>query len=86
VKYEIIFSPRASKELRALHRLPIGRRLSDAIDALADNPRPRGCIKTTAQQTWRIRVGDYRVVYDIDDVVRIVAIDRVEARGSVYER
>ena len=56
-----------------------------AIQALARNPRPAGCSKLTgADNDWRIRVGDYRVVYEIADDVRVVRVNRVRHRREVY--
>jgi len=83
--YRVIFEPTAQRQMKRLDRLPIYRRLRQRILALADDPRPPGCRKLTGHPGWRIRVGDYRVVYEIDDVVRLVAIERVQHRDSVYD-
>ena len=56
-----------------------------AIQALAQNPRPPGCRKLTGSKNdWRIRVGDYRVVYEIADEIRVVRVNRVRHRREVY--
>ena len=56
-----------------------------ALRSLATDPRPRGCRKLAGRQDdWRIRVGDYRVIYGIADDTRIVSINRVRHRGDVY--
>jgi len=61
------------------------RRVVDAMQALARNPRPPGCRKLVgSKHDWRIRVGDYRVVYEIADEIRIVRVNRVRHRGEVY--
>lgn len=62
------------------------RRLLDRINALGDEPRPAGVEKLTDVEGWRIRVGDYRIVYWIDDSERVVTITRVRKRGDVYRR
>ena len=58
---------------------------SAAIRGLAANPRPPRCRKLTGSQNdWRIRVGDYRVVYEIADDIRVVRVNRVRHRREVY--
>ncbi len=59
-------------------------RVNGKIAALADNPRPYGVKKLTAGEGYRIRVGDYRVLYRIDDDAKLVVIYRVMSRGDVY--
>lgn len=54
------------------------------IARLAENPRPPGATKLTARDGYRIRVGDYRILYQIDDGAKAVIIYRVMARGDVY--
>jgi len=56
-----------------------------AIQGLARNPRPPGCRKLTgAENDWRIRAGDYRVIYAIADVIRVVRVHRVRHRREAY--
>lgn len=59
-------------------------RLVEAIRNLGDDPRPYGCRKLTGREGWRIRVGDYRVIYEIDDSRRTVTILHVGNRRDVY--
>lgn len=59
-------------------------RITDAITALGDDPRPPGCIKLAGIDGWRIRVGDYRIVYSIDDGVHIVDVRRIGNRRDIY--
>lgn len=64
------------------------RRVLQAVTDLAEDPRPRGARKmrgTGEQEEWRVRVGDYRVVYRLGDEAREVLILAVGHRGSVYE-
>jgi mRNA interferase RelE/StbE len=58
----------------------------NAISALATDPRPKGCkkLKGSEDELWRIRVGDYRVVYFIEDEIKLVDIQRTRHRKEVY--
>ena len=71
---------------KRMERLPaeVYDRLDSAILALADEPRPAGCVKLKGREDWRIRVGDYRIVYGIDDEQRIVEILNIAHRRDVY--
>lgn len=60
------------------------QRVAAALRALAEDPRPPGCIKLTARDGWRIRVGNYRVLYDIDDGERSVTVVHIGNRRDVY--
>jgi len=66
MSYEVFILHRAKKELADLP-LRDYERVKASIFALGDNPRPQGCLKLTGRPGWRIRVGDYLVVYEIDD-------------------
>ena len=82
--YEIRFLRPAEKDLRSIQksRLPA---ILEAIEALKENPRPLGCRKLVGSESaFRIRIGDYRVVYTIEDTIRIVEINRVRHRKDVY--
>jgi mRNA interferase RelE/StbE len=61
-------------------------KLTQAIDSLANNPRPIGCKKLKGEKEYlsRIRVGDYRVIYQIEDVVKIVEIRKIGNRKDIY--
>ena len=83
--YSVTVSRSAEKELLRLSAVWIPK-ISTAIDALAENPRPNGCKKLKgSKDLWRIRVSDYRVVYAIDDNIRIVAVERIAHRKQVYD-
>jgi mRNA interferase RelE/StbE len=82
--YRLFISQGADKQTA---RLPakVRQKVSDAIGHLRDNPRPRGCVKLKGEDDlWRIRVGDYRVVYTIQDDKLIVLVVRVAHRKDVY--
>jgi len=84
--YQVQFSRSAEKEIAALPGAVV-KRLAKAIDGLENNPRPQGCkkLKGSAENLWRIRVGDYRVVYSIEDVLLIVDIRKVGHRKDIYD-
>ncbi len=80
-----VFLERAAE--RDLRRLPtrLHNRIISAIQALADEPRPSGCRKLSgSDHDWRIRVGDYRIVYEIDDNAKEVRVNRVRHRREAY--
>ena len=83
-RYAVSFRRSAEKDL---HRLDstVQRRVLKAVEALADTPRPVGCKKLHgSDDTHRIRVGDYRVIYSVDDAILVVAIERIRHRREVY--
>ena len=82
--YRILLERTAEKDLARLSS-EIHDRVIVAIQALATNPRPPGCRKLAgSKHDWRIRVSDYRVVYEIADEIRIVRVNRVRHRREVY--
>jgi mRNA interferase RelE/StbE len=83
VIYQLQILRRAQKELERLERQDY-EPVRDAILALADDPRPNGCKKLSGRDGWRIRVGRYRVIYEIEDVVRVVTILDVGHRREIY--
>jgi mRNA interferase RelE/StbE len=83
-EYEIVFARSARRELENLPE-SLAARVLRRIERLARTPRPRGCRKLTGSENlWRIRVGDYRVVYAIDDVQRLVDVNAVRHRRDAY--
>lgn len=82
--YKVVLVASAAKEFRSLPSA-LQRRISAAIDGLADNPRPRGARKLAGhERLYRIRAGDYRIVYTIDDEERVVCITRIRHRREAY--
>jgi mRNA interferase RelE/StbE len=82
--YEILIERAAERDLKGLSP-EIFKRIVSRIRALAENPRPPGCHNLAGSKNdWRIRIGDYRVVYDIDDSRRRLRIFRVRHRREVY--
>lgn len=83
-EYEITFARSARKELEDLE-LKIVSRIFGKIESLQDEPRPRGCKKLVGEKNlWRIKAGDYRVLYSIDDESGLVDIIAVRHRRDVY--
>ena len=75
----------AERELRRLDR-PVKNRMVAAILALNSDPRPAGCLKVKSEEgVWRIRIGDWRVGYQIDDVNREVIVIRIGHRSEFYD-
>ena len=84
--YRVVIKASAIKEIAALPKRE-RRRVISAIEALADDPRPEGTRKLTgAEDAYRVRVGDYRIVYLIRDDVLTVFVVRVRHRRDVYRR
>lgn len=83
--YEIQILPAAVRELR---KLPpeAKRRVQAVIELLADDPRPPASKKLTGRAEWRVRTGDYRVLYRIEDALLTVVVVRAGHRRDVYER
>jgi mRNA interferase RelE/StbE len=84
MQYELIIKPTAEKSLDKLPR-PARQRIVDAMKDLRNNPRPSGVVKLAGDENlWRIRIGNYRVVYEIHDDRLIVLVLRVAHRRDVY--
>jgi mRNA interferase RelE/StbE len=84
--YEVYLERAAENDLKRLPATTFHRIISQ-IRALAENPRPSGCRKlASSKNDWRIRIGDYRVLYEIDEKVKAVRIMRVRHRREVYRR
>lgn len=84
-EYRITFARSARKELEALDA-SIVNRIFQKIEMLAEEPRPPGCLKLTGEEDlWRIRVGDYRVLYTINDKQKLVDVIAVRHRREAYQ-
>jgi mRNA interferase RelE/StbE len=82
--YRVEIKPPAEKALERIDN-PFRRRIALAIDRLADAPRPPGCVKLRgADDAYRMRVGDYRIVYEVVDRIVTVYIVRIAHRREVY--
>ena len=85
--YTVELTPAARRQLRKLDP-PIQRRIATRIDALAEDPRPDGVVKLSAVEPplYRIREGDWRILYRIEDEVLLVLVVRIGHRSEVYAR
>lgn len=84
-RYTVFIDRPAQKQLRAVRDVRLRAALEREILSLADNPRPPGCLKLVGQKDhWRVRVGDWRIVYRIEDGRLVVVVIRVAVRGGVY--
>lgn len=83
-EYAITFARSARRELEAIDR-SLSLRILAKIEELATEPRPPGCLKLQSRGgLWRLRVGDYRVVYSVDDSEKIVDVVVIRHRRDVY--
>jgi len=82
--YRVFILRRAQKEMNDLPA-HVARRIAEEIRALSREPRPPGSMKLAGRGGWRIRSGDYRVVFDIDDKVQTVTVLHVGHRKDVYK-
>jgi mRNA interferase RelE/StbE len=82
----VVLTSSAEKELKGLSA-QLNARNVPRLEHLTDNPRPPRCKKLQGgEKEWRIRVGDYRVVYTIDDAKLLVEVTRIRHRSDLYER
>ena len=81
--YQLRWSKAAGKELDRIPS-PLANRIYERIENLALTPRPPGALKLKGHSYWRIRIGDYRVLYAIDDGLKTVSIMSVCHRKDVY--
>lgn len=83
--YKVLIKPSAVKELEAIPEKD-RRRIVYRIQGLAENPRPHGCEKLSDQDKYRLRQGNYRILYQVYDDEVIVMVVKVGKRGEVYKR
>ena len=77
--------PEAARGYRRLHG-KLQERITAVIDGLVHDPRPPGAVKLAGRDDYRIRVGDYRIVYAVDDGELLVIVARIAHRRDVYRR
>ena len=81
--YSLLIKPSAVKELEALPTKD-RRKITARIEGLASEPRQHGCEKLSGLEQYRVRQGDYRIVYSVDDAARVVLVVKVGHRRDVY--
>ena len=82
--YQVVLTRTAQKQLDKLTDLVAGP-LLEAIQSLAQNPRPSGCKKLKGRSGYRVRKGDYRIIYDVYDEVLVVEVIAIGHRRDIYE-
>ena len=84
--YRVEVSPAAARQLKKIDRRLLAQ-IAAKIDSLAVDPRPHGCEKLSGYENlYRVRVGDYRIVYGVEDRLLLVAVLKVGNRAQVYQR
>ena len=83
--YRIEVRPKVEKALRKLPTR-IVQAVRGVIDGLANDPRPQGAKRLTERDEWRIRVGDYRILYLIEDALLVVIVVKIGHRKDVYRK
>lgn len=85
MSYKVEFTSRAIKDLHSITRVNQGK-IIDKAESLSENPFPQGCLKLKGlrEELWRVRVGDYRILYQVDQSVEIVDIRKVGHRKDIY--
>jgi mRNA interferase RelE/StbE len=82
-RYKVLFRRSVTRDLRRIPNHDLQKILAE-IDSLSENPRPRGCEKLSGQERYRVRQGDYRIIYEIKDDEVVVIVVKVGHRGDVY--
>lgn len=84
--HRIEVTPAATRQLKKLDQIVLTK-VAAKIDSLADDPRPIGCEKLVGYDgLYRVRVGDYRIVYAVSDEVFLVVVVKVGSRAEIYQR
>jgi mRNA interferase RelE/StbE len=85
VAYRVEIAESAAKSIAKLHS-QVALRVRNAILGLTENPRPHGVKKLQGENAYRLRVGDYRIVYTINDRLVLVIVIRIGHRSDIYMR
>ena len=83
VTYTVRVKDSAERELRRLPQKD-NQRVINRLQGLASAPRPPGCVRLAGEDSYRVRQGDYRIVYTVDDQNRIVLVTKIRHRREVY--
>lgn len=83
MSYNVFILRRAQAELAELPQI-VYARVKNAVVSLGENPRPAGCRKLSGRNGWRIRVAQYRVIYEIDDADQRVTVLQIGHRRDIY--
>ena len=83
--YRVEVQRSAERDLDRLSKMLFDR-ISARLMALAQDPRPPGAEKLTGLEAFRVRVGDYRIIYEVDNSARVVVVTRIRHRREVYRK
>ncbi len=83
MSYRVLIPKSVHKQI---NKLPssVSESVISKLEALQENPRPAGSLKMRGSEGWRIRLGDYRLIFDIDDRQKLVVVRRVGHRREIY--
>ena len=82
-KFDLVFKESVSKDLKEIPKQDV-QRILERIDALRDEPRPQGSVKLSGKEHYRVRQGNYRIIYEIQDAQLVVIVIKVGHRREVY--
>ena len=82
-RYKLVVKPSVAKDLKSLPKLAV-KRILQKIETLAKDPRPEGCVKLTNREQYRLRQGEYRILYTIKDDQVCVTVVKVGHRKKIY--
>ena len=83
-KYNVTFKKSVAKDLRNIPKRDV-QRIVAQIDLLAENPKSEGCLKLSNKQQYRVRIGLYRIIYEIQDARLVIQVIKIGHRPSVYK-
>jgi mRNA interferase RelE/StbE len=85
-RYTVVLTQTAEKELQKLP-VRIIEKIIKLLKSLEENPRPSGCKKLKGYKNlWRVRIGNYRIIYDIDDIILLVDVREIGHRKDIYDQ
>jgi mRNA interferase RelE/StbE len=83
--YQVVLSNTAKKDLSKLPTQVVNK-IIPVLEALQNNPRPNGCKKLKGfKDLWRVRIGNYRIIYSIDDVILLIDVREIGDRKDIYK-
>ncbi len=85
MEYTVLLKPSVVREMKKLPQ-DIKIRIAERIDRLEKEPRPADCLKMQGDNLYRIRVGDYRIIYQVQDTVLVVLVVKVGNRRDAYRK
>lgn len=82
-KFDLVFKESVSKDLKEIPKQDV-QRILERIEALRDEPRPTGSVKLSGKEYYRVRQGNYRIIYEVQDSHLVVIVIKVGHRREVY--